>query len=192
MKLLLLILISFICFNSFATDEMGGTWNFLEVINSSYPEAGLKPFPENIIIEFTGEDEGKLTIKLPAQSEPKSYLFSKTLVKTSTTFQTYYPETDKKYSLKEEATISYSEGVLNVQLTWTQPTCEERKEILQDIPENSVCMEVRIGTDTTQPIIATGSYIFTLNGEYLHFERTNDHKSQNIKTAFSANYSLQE
>ena len=163
------------------------------MVESPLPTHDTAPFPKNITIEFTGEDEGKLTIKLPMQSKVKTYDFSKT-VTTSTTFQTYKPDTKEPYSLKEEATTSYSEGLLNVQLTWTRPTCEERIE--QGISkEGTVCLELGVGTVggasiVTPYILATGSYTLSLNENALHFTRTNTH--QNKETVFKAIYTLTE
>ncbi len=196
---ILLISILFISFNCFAIEEIEGDWELLTVIESPLPEHNTAPFPESIRIEFTGEDEGKLTMKLPAQSKLKIYDFSKTSVTTSTTFQTYNSDTEDAYSLKEQSTTSYSEGILSVQLTWFQPTCEERIE--QGISkENTVCIELGVGTtnkmggevtSTVQPhILATGSYILSSNGTELHFTRTNIH--QNEEKVFKALYILKE
>lgn len=162
------------------------------MIESPLSAHDTTPFPKNITIEFTGEDEGKLTIKLPMQSKVKTYDFSKT-VTASTTFQTYNPD-EEPYALKEESTTSYSEGVLSVRLTWTQPTCEERIE--QGISkEGTVCLELGVGTASGASIVkpyilATGSYTLSSNENALHFTRTNTH--QNKETIFKAIYTLTE
>ena len=189
MKILLLSSIFFIHFNNFAINKTEGTWIFQEITEISNKEAGLQPFPQNITIESINEDEGKIMILLPTQSKPKIYSFSQNLVKNSTTFQTYHSDTENEYILKEEVTTSYSDNILSIQLTWSQPTCEERLEFL---PDTSVCLEIKSGTEDTEQsnVIATGSYIITLDGEILHFTR--NHKNQYAEDVFKARYFLQE
>lgn len=153
--------------NCCATDAIQGIWNFRKVISNPHPEEGLKPFPKSITIEFISKHEGKLTIQLPAQSKPKTYLFSKASSKTSKTVQTYYADTKKEYSLTETATTSYSEGILKIRLKWVKTTTKEGK-----------------------PPVATGSYTFALNGKNLNFTRTN--KYQNRKSVLKALYSPQK
>lgn len=160
---ILLIPILFICFNSFAVEEMTGSWRFLEAIENPNPEYGNQPFPESILIELTGENEGTLTVKLPAQSKPKTYSFSNTVLKNPKTVQTYYEHKENPYSHNEEAITSYSAGTLTVQLTWTSITNPEK------IPRES-------------------SYHFTLDETgFLLFIRNNNDGVQ-----FKARYSLQE
>ena len=95
----------------------------MKVIENPNPEYGNQPFPESIVIEFTEENKGKLTIKLSAQSKAKVYQFSHTVLENPETIQTYY---NGKYSLKEKATTLYSEGSLSVQLIWTEITDSEK------------------------------------------------------------------
>ena len=163
---ILLIPIFLISLNCFAVDEVQGTWNFLEVISNPFPEEGLKPFPKSIVIEFIGENEGKLTIQLRAQSKLKIYLFSKTHPKKSKTVQTYYEGTQHEYSNREEATISYSEGILSIQLKWAKIT--DAKE------------------EAMHPVVATGSYTFVPSEKGLLFTRTNTYQSR--KSVFKALY----
>jgi hypothetical protein len=192
---LLLTLTFFLSLNCFSIEPIEGSWQLLTVVESPLSAHDTTPFPKSITIEFTGEGEGKLTIKLPTQSKVKTYDFSKT-VTTSTTFQTYNPD-EEPYALKEETTTAYLEGILNVQLTWIQPTCEERME--QGISkENTVCLELGVetinkieGVVTVKPnVLATGSYTFSSNGNRLHFTRTNI--KQNEETIFKALYILTE
>ena len=193
MKLLLLISIFLISFNCFATNKTAGTWNFLETIENPNPDFGNQPFPESVVIKFTGDSEGTLTVKIPAQAEPKTYLFSNTMLKNSETIQKYYEGTDNPYAHKEEATTSYSKDVFDIQLTWTELTCAEWRNLFQHTLVHSTCPkttdeDLNLDEDKVQaPTKAKSSYTFFLKGAELHFTRVN---SKGM--VFKASYSLQE
>ena len=158
MKLLTLILFSFfaIAGNTQESDGLFGVWNFSEITMDKH-NVGLKSLPENITIESTGYEEGLLTIKLRSQTEVKNYSFSKTQLTKVTSVHVYdnteITGEDTSYSLEEVAIIFYSEeeNVLTVDLTWTQ---KDAKRIIEGI--------------------MYGGYSFGLDGEKLHFTRTNN------------------
>ena len=154
------------------TEDIFGVWELKEVTLNSDPELGLGPFPVNITIEATESDKGKVTLQLRAQSKTKEYPFSKTEFIEQKKLQVYdKPDITSEftpYTLEEIAIISYSEGVLRVNLKWTKKN--ENDEIEWTVP---------------------GSYTFTLDGDLLIFTRTNDKdvpEENRVQTTFEAHY----
>ena len=154
------------------TEDMFGVWELKEVTLNPDPEIGLGPFPVNITIEATEPDKGKVTLQLRTQSKSKDYPFSKTESIDQKNVQIYdKPDVTFEftpYTLEEIATISYSEGILRVDLEWTKKN--ENDEIEWIVP---------------------GSYTFTLAGDLLIFTRTNDKdvpEENRVQTTFEAYY----
>ena len=116
--------------------DEGGTvgWGLLEgwvlsegVLHPS-SETGLKPFPKLIIIEGNGE---KGTLKIIPDSDSEfnfkvyPFLFEET---TQLQSRQHYdnPFEDQAYTLTETADISFQEGVLTLNLTWTKDVPGEK------------------------------------------------------------------
>ena len=106
------------------TDALFGVWSFMEKTKDPRSEeSGLAPFPKTITIESLGKNQGKLTLQLHSQTQPKVYSFSKirpTKVKSVQVYDNQDTTRKKPYSLKEAAIISYSENVLKVDLEWVK------------------------------------------------------------------------
>ena len=150
-------------------ESMFGVWILKDVTLNSESESGLAPFPVNITIEATEPGKGKVTLQLRAQSKTKDYPFSKTESIEQKNVQVYDKNAEfAPYSLEEIAIISYSEGVLRVNLEWMMKN--ENDEIEWTVP---------------------GSYTFTLDGNLLIFSRTNDEdvpEEDRVQTVFEAYY----
>ena len=83
------------------------SWKLQEVILNPDPFT----FPDNIGIEFTNENEGKLVVQF-AQHDPKTYPFSRSQLTQADSVEKHTDE----YSLKEEAKVSLLENTITLDL----------------------------------------------------------------------------